>query len=752
MAIKVNGHTVVHNSRKGSFETANPGVYTTTERDALSPETGDIIYNSEEENLEVFNGIEWVTSGSGQVEPDKLKPGENDFAEPPYGGGTGTINDPYIITSGPCNRAGKIYSDQKITFFGLEPGTTLHIEENGTNNNGKADQEPIVVPNTGLVQTTLEFQDVYDPANPEGYTTSATLNEGDIYWKWDITVLDDGLAGPSITKLMGTDSVFVDPITSDDGFTPKAGSVASVVFQDSADAVLTPGNYANIPAIGGSGSGLEITINTNNAGEVISVTPVAGIDSGYKFEEIVTADLSAAGGNSDTKLILLTQPIILQAATTQVTNYVKYGDPGDFRKMEWQFDSSGDFNSPFVYELLDQTTTPSVSTNFQKGTIFYARFRYYSVNNVVSSWSNTIKTATADAFTLSYVLPNQNRYYNGTQYKSFESTDINLEPISHTYFTYIPGAWGLRTGQGKGSGAGGAYGSAGNGQAIWIQVRQPLEIEVTEIGASGQVLLYNHVNSPIGLPAHFDGTDKPVIFMGGSGTGFQARVEKQGGITRVRDIPQTGNNYEVGDILTFYPPLGNGGDGGCPDCTTINAGYTSVNVDHTSGTMDLDNDMWVHLIGGSGGGGGSAHARGGGGGGAGSWQGTGQRGSDGASDISNAWGGPGGAGAPEDPSIVYPSPVVGPVNGENGHHRRGAGGGGGYGWGGPASNGSEGGASGEHKGGGGGGGGGGSRVNSTFIADITKCVSADTFSNGNPKLLINGQPAVESNGFHYRVF
>ena len=58
MAIKVNGTTVVHNSLKGNYQSMNVGSYTTTNR-PVSPEVGDLIYNSSEQKLQAWNGTEW---------------------------------------------------------------------------------------------------------------------------------------------------------------------------------------------------------------------------------------------------------------------------------------------------------------------------------------------------------------------------------------------------------------------------------------------------------------------------------------------------------------------------------------------------------------------------------------------------------------------------------------------------------------------------------------------------------------------
>ena len=65
MSIKVQGQVVITDDKKGLFDKVNPGAYTTTERDALSPAIGDIVYNSQDEELQVWNGVEWSSAGSG---------------------------------------------------------------------------------------------------------------------------------------------------------------------------------------------------------------------------------------------------------------------------------------------------------------------------------------------------------------------------------------------------------------------------------------------------------------------------------------------------------------------------------------------------------------------------------------------------------------------------------------------------------------------------------------------------------------
>ena len=64
MAIKVNGVSVISDSRKAEFRGTNPGRFTTTERDNLSPAVGDLIFNTTDTQLQVWDGSEWTSVGA----------------------------------------------------------------------------------------------------------------------------------------------------------------------------------------------------------------------------------------------------------------------------------------------------------------------------------------------------------------------------------------------------------------------------------------------------------------------------------------------------------------------------------------------------------------------------------------------------------------------------------------------------------------------------------------------------------------
>lgn len=66
MAISIGGSTVIDNSRKGIFQSANVGTYTNPERPGTAT-VGDLIWSITDSQLQVWNGSEWVRAvGAGQ--------------------------------------------------------------------------------------------------------------------------------------------------------------------------------------------------------------------------------------------------------------------------------------------------------------------------------------------------------------------------------------------------------------------------------------------------------------------------------------------------------------------------------------------------------------------------------------------------------------------------------------------------------------------------------------------------------------
>lgn len=57
MAVKISGTTVIDSSKKAILSSLNPGVYSSPPGGAS---TGDIIYNSSAQQVQVYDGSNWV--------------------------------------------------------------------------------------------------------------------------------------------------------------------------------------------------------------------------------------------------------------------------------------------------------------------------------------------------------------------------------------------------------------------------------------------------------------------------------------------------------------------------------------------------------------------------------------------------------------------------------------------------------------------------------------------------------------------
>lgn len=57
MALKISSNTVVDNARKAFFTSLNPGTYSSPPSGAS---TGDLIYNTTTQTIQVYNGSSWV--------------------------------------------------------------------------------------------------------------------------------------------------------------------------------------------------------------------------------------------------------------------------------------------------------------------------------------------------------------------------------------------------------------------------------------------------------------------------------------------------------------------------------------------------------------------------------------------------------------------------------------------------------------------------------------------------------------------
>ena len=154
MAIKVGGTTVITDGRKVESQVVNPGRFTTAERDLLTPEIGDIIFNTDEETPEVWDGTEWGPLGGGSGDGYKdVDPALSNFDVDFLGSGTQAV--PWVVTPSLCNIGGILYSEP-LTIFGLPPFSRISFEDPNTKKKKKFRKKKIMLPFI-LLETCLKI-------------------------------------------------------------------------------------------------------------------------------------------------------------------------------------------------------------------------------------------------------------------------------------------------------------------------------------------------------------------------------------------------------------------------------------------------------------------------------------------------------------------------------------------------------------------------------------------------------------------
>jgi len=71
MGIAIDGTVAINDNQKGIFESVNPGQYTNNNR-PTSPVAGDIIYNTEEDEVQYWDGTKWVRMGGAGTLDDNI--------------------------------------------------------------------------------------------------------------------------------------------------------------------------------------------------------------------------------------------------------------------------------------------------------------------------------------------------------------------------------------------------------------------------------------------------------------------------------------------------------------------------------------------------------------------------------------------------------------------------------------------------------------------------------------------------------
>lgn len=564
----------------------------------------------------------------GIGEPDDEidpKPGE-ETVTPPYKGGTGTEDDPYIITPTTCFLSGEVYSEQRITFFNQDPGKSVYFEEiSGDTKNGTRFRQPIgTINDEGKYSFRLRFQDVPQTLDPaELYT--GLIRCGEVHWSWQVNVIEKGIKKPSILKIKGTDGKFWDAPTS-----PLFNTIDGPV------AALDPGKYsvssgqssAALKATGGSGSGLEAKFITDDSAEIIYIEIVNGGED-YGYGDKVTFDLSSIGGSSTQEMTAYVNPATGPSAVFQITAFDEI-NAGGFKEMQWQFCTEPSFEEDVKSTTVVSTeTTVGVPTGIDPCTEYYARFRYVGNDtvdgeNIVSAYCDPARSATTSVIRLRYIMKNYNVIANDakpsdkdTQYLSCDSGELLLSPVGGTAVVLIP--WNTYGGALGGTTSGGAHpGAKGEGTQgiVYLQVRNEIQVKVTEVNPDGGVIGGTLLNRAVGINDYYKnqapnslgpygGNAAPMLGGSGSGCKIDFFQRESDGTTQLYAVEAPGSGYKVDDVITFTPPYGDGAESEGKGIIPRAFGEGSIGGGPTSLTLDSTWDVLVHGLGGAGGQGGT---------------------------------------------------------------------------------------------------------------------------------------------------
>ena len=125
--------------------------------------------------------------GGGIVTPD---PGDI-TASPPFLGGSGTENDPFIITPAICpDRGGEIFSAQRCTVTG-DPGQLVLFDDISTGPAaGKFEQPPGAI-SSSTYSWNFRYLDTPTTISGQGQVYRGTINLGNVWFQWDVTQISN---------------------------------------------------------------------------------------------------------------------------------------------------------------------------------------------------------------------------------------------------------------------------------------------------------------------------------------------------------------------------------------------------------------------------------------------------------------------------------------------------------------------------------------------------------------------------------
>ena len=369
MAIKINGVDVIDDDRRGIFAKLNPGVYTTSQIDSLSGlSAGEIVYDSDQQKLFVYNGSAWTNVG---VVENALSP-----TLPPYIAYAET--DTFLKST-----------DGKVT-FSLDDSTY---------------DTTLAVPR-GTPYYVGWGTDIRDASHGSSYSasigatftqigTSGTTRTVEFSISSVDKVPDLSLGFSSVTGATGATEYESDIISTFE--TINAPAQLWVTSDATSYKVRTGvGTWFDAPSIPGTtyiNQNEEIQVkHTTGSGALTDYTTTVNVGYGTAVGQFASADFVTQTSN-----VIYDNPTLSPGDNSTIdrngqvfTMSNPSGTNVSHQSTDWQFASNSDFSTILVQSLNDTSNmTTYTLSGISDGTTVYARARFKDASGVYSNYATS---------------------------------------------------------------------------------------------------------------------------------------------------------------------------------------------------------------------------------------------------------------------------------------------------------------------------------------------------------------------------
>lgn len=376
MSIKVQGIEVISDDLYGQFRTVSPGVFATGNYPS-NPVEGDIIYDSDEKSLFVYDGTEWIIAGGGG-QLNNLNP-----ALPPF-----------VSRSGPETVATN--TDGKVE-FSLD---------------GENWSSTITIPPETIYYCDWT-NDILSAAHDSQYATFLDVdypNVGvsqEIELELKIDKLPDPFQFDTLTETTGDleyISNTISPLSSINAPTWIWGSSTAI----NARVAIADGDWETIPSSPGSkyvNHGERIRVKHDTGVEALTdYATTLNIGYGTGAGEFETSTFSTTTQNQVIEAPVITSPsngdiVDINRITITATPYTAVNS-GSHQSTDWYIARDSAFTDIVTQSIGDTTNLESWSPNLASTTeeSWFIKCRYNgSINNIQSPDSNVVNV-TANVF------------------------------------------------------------------------------------------------------------------------------------------------------------------------------------------------------------------------------------------------------------------------------------------------------------------------------------------------------------------